>query len=360
MTTSYLHDLLISDLALRRLLTNAMRLVLFHAKSEKGFFILNREIDLFKKITPEITADSLFCAKSFPIKNELDLPTAISPKMIEEINSLLDAPGSQGKNFEQKTLIWQWGSTSIVCKMLPVNERIIGILYLEMQSASNLIPVEIMGLFDAVISQLLISFENEIFQLHQMQLLREKMNPHFLFNALSSIAELCSERPESAETAIVKLSSLYRNILTTEISVGTLDMELEIIQRYLFIEKLRFGDKLSWRIELQGDPKSVALPPLLLQPLVENSVKHGISASSSGQNRIDITIKAQISEKNCRIIITDNGVGFSPTNSGAGFGLKSVQDSLKYFFKDNYSFEISHVNGVSVSITIPVFSALEG
>ena len=147
--------------------------------------------------------------------------------------------------------------------------------------------------------------------------LASQINPHFLFNTLTSISSLIRSQPETARTLIVKLSGLLRRLLRSQEHFVTLREELEAIDEYLDIEAVRFGPKLT--IEKSIDPGSldVVLPSMLLQPLVENSIKHGLSPKI-GEGRILIRTSRQ--DGHSIIDIIDNGVGIRHADNGVGIG----------------------------------------
>jgi two-component system, LytTR family, sensor kinase len=142
----------------------------------------------------------------------------------------------------------------------------------------------------------------------RVEALASQINPHFLFNTLTSISSLIRSQPETARMLIVKLSGLLRRLLRSQEHFVTLREELEAIDEYLDIESIRFGPKL--RIEKSIDPASLDLvvPSMLLQPLVENSIKHGL-APKIGEGRI--TIRSERRDGHAVIDIIDNGVGVS-------------------------------------------------
>jgi sensor histidine kinase YesM len=125
--------------------------------------------------------------------------------------------------------------------------------------------------------------------------LEHQMRPHFLFNALNSLAELIESEQENAAAITYKLSDLYRKILANSATKTTaLSAELEVVRAYLEIEQLRFGDRLSYEIEVDESVGEIYLPSLLLQTLVENAVKHGIApALEGGKLRVEIACASQ-------------------------------------------------------------------
>lgn len=178
--------------------------------------------------------------------------------------------------------------------------------------------------------------EYQLLQLEQqktraeLEALQAKINPHFLYNSLNSIASLVHDEPDRAERMVVLLSKLFR--YTTGMKnryFNTIADELEMVRTYLDVEQVRFGDRLTYRIDLL-DPalKEVQIPQFLLQPLVENAIKHGIS-KVAGPGAIILRITEENGWLCCRI--HDNGPVF-PEELVAGYGLQSIQDKLKLLY----------------------------
>jgi sensor histidine kinase YesM len=186
----------------------------------------------------------------------------------------------------------------------------------------------------------------------ELEALQAKINPHFLFNTLNSIASLISENPKAAESTVEKLSELFRYTLKdADKSTVTLSEELEIVRTYLEIEKVRFGDRLKYTINYDGSIMDLKIPALLIQPLVENSIKHGIAKDIQGGT---ILVDVQKIENKCRILVQDNGEGFQTTNTENGFGLRSIQERLNYMYADKAGLEIIQNNPTQIVITIPL------
>jgi two-component system, LytTR family, sensor kinase len=193
----------------------------------------------------------------------------------------------------------------------------------------------------------------------RVQALANQINPHFLFNTLTSISSLIRSQPETARTLIVKLSGLLRRLLRAQEHFVTLREELEAIDEYLDIEAIRFGPKLT--IEKVIDPATldVVLPSMLLQPLVENSIKHGLSPKI-GEGHVLIR---SVRENGHTIIdIIDNGVGVSRTHAdhgdltkGSGIGLQNVNERLRVIYGTNYQLQLDSVpgEGTCARIVIP-------
>jgi two-component system, LytTR family, sensor kinase len=193
--------------------------------------------------------------------------------------------------------------------------------------------------------------------------LASQINPHFLFNTLTSISSLIRSEPETARTLIVKLSGLLRRLLRSQEHFVTLREELEAIDQYLDIEAVRFGPKLT--IEKSIDPASldVVVPSMLLQPLVENSIKHGLSPKI-GEGRI--LIRSIRQNGHSIIDIIDNGVGVSHAqaernklNPGSGIGLQNVNERLRVIYGANYQLQLDSVpgQGTCARVVVPQLSA---
>ena len=190
----------------------------------------------------------------------------------------------------------------------------------------------------------------------RVEALASQINPHFLFNTLTSISSLIRSQPETARVLIVKLSGLLRRLLRSQEHFVTLREELEAIDEYLDIEAMRFGPRL--RIEKQIDPASldVVVPSMLLQPIVENSIKHGLEPKL-GEGRI--TIRSTRKDGHAIIDVIDDGVGVSPDDAsrvkGTGIGLRNVNERLRVIYGSNYQLELDSLpgGGTCARIIIP-------
>ena len=180
----------------------------------------------------------------------------------------------------------------------------------------------------------------------QMEALASQIQPHFLFNTLTSISSLIRSQPETARMLILKLSGLLRRLLRSQEHFVTLREELEAVDEYLDIESIRFGPKL--RIEKVIDPDSldIFVPNMLLQPLVENSIKHGL-APKIGEGRI--TIRTVRQNGQTVIDIIDNGVGVAGAQGNRertnGIGLRNVNERLRVIYGANYQLHLDSVPG---------------
>lgn len=187
----------------------------------------------------------------------------------------------------------------------------------------------------------------------QLASLESRIHPHFLFNTLNSIAALIRENPLLAEKMVERLSVLLRYSLDSNArSLVTLAQELKITRDYLEIEKVRFGDRLHYKIEADERFSETKLPPLALQTLVENSIKH-VAAKRSEETEIFISIKEN--SNLLKIEVRDNGEGFSHSAIKNGHGLDNLQRRLETIFDGRAQLEITK-NGAGgcVSLIIPV------
>jgi two-component system LytT family sensor kinase len=190
----------------------------------------------------------------------------------------------------------------------------------------------------------------------RVEALASQINPHFLFNTLTSISSLVRSQPETARMLIGKLSGLLRRLLRSQEHFVTLREELEAIDEYLDIETIRFGPRL--RIDKSIDPASldIVVPSMLLQPLVENSIKHGL-APKVGEGRI--TIRSVRENGHAVIDVIDNGVGVGPTHvervKAGGIGLRNVNERLRVIYGANYQLQLDSVpgQGTCARIVIP-------
>jgi len=194
----------------------------------------------------------------------------------------------------------------------------------------------------------------------RLDALASQINPHFLFNTLTSVSSLIRSEPEKARTLIVKLSGLLRRLLRSQEHFVTLREELDAIDEYLDIESIRFGPQL--RVDKDIDPATLNLivPSMMLQPLVENSIKHGLS-QKLGEGRI--TIRSQRNGDHAIIDVIDNGAGIPPASAtrvkGTGIGLRNVNERLRVIYGANYQLQLDSVpgGGTCARIVIPEISA---
>lgn len=213
------------------------------------------------------------------------------------------------------------------------------------------------------------------FQQHQMKLLsaekdladarltslRMQLNPHFLFNAFNSVISLIDSNKDHAKDMLSELSSLMRHLLSQDKRhTITLAQEIEFNKRYLDIESIRFQDRLTIVMDITANAQEALVPNLILQPLIENALKHGF-AQTVGD--CQVSISATINEERLILCVADNGKGCSNPDMaiGTGVGLTNVQKRLEQMFGDDFSVNIQRVlpSGFQISLDIPyIYSTL--
>jgi preprotein translocase subunit SecG len=187
----------------------------------------------------------------------------------------------------------------------------------------------------------------------ELKTIKSHINPHFIFNALNSIRALVDENPARARTAITELSNILRSSMHAEkLETVPLHRELDIVKDYLALEQMRFEERLRVAFEIDEDTLDQPVPPMMLQTLVENAIKHGISKQINGGS---ITIKSDFVGDHHEITVLNSGQLNGQAN-GDGFGLKSTQDRLNLLYQDKASFHIRNLGGnmVESKIVMPV------
>ncbi len=192
----------------------------------------------------------------------------------------------------------------------------------------------------------------------QLQMLRYQLNPHFLFNTLNSVYALIKlAEVDVAKTMVSKLSQFLRYSLESNPNeLIKLSQEIEAIELYLSIEKVRFDDRLEFSHEVEPEAANCLVPGLLLQPLVENSIKYAIA---NRENTGVINLRAHIEESWLVITLADNGpdntMSAKVQQTSTGIGINNVKQRLATLYGDNYWFELRPVelSGLEVCIKIP-------
>jgi two-component system, LytTR family, sensor kinase len=196
----------------------------------------------------------------------------------------------------------------------------------------------------------------------RMEALQNQINPHFLFNTLNSVSSLVRFDPDTARELIIKLSNIFRRLLSRIDPYVPLREELEFIDNYLDIEVVRFGrDKLRVVKELDAASLDAMVPSMLLQPLVENSIKHGLASKIEGGS---IYMRSRITESHLIIEVEDDGVGMGAANllerptglGGTGIGMANVAERLKVLYGETAHMTIdSHDGkGTLVRLRLPI------
>ncbi len=183
--------------------------------------------------------------------------------------------------------------------------------------------------------------------------LASQINPHFLFNTLTSISSLIRSQPETARMLITKLSAMLRRLLRSQDQFVTLREELAAIDEYLGIETVRFGPTLVVEKQIAPETLDQMVPSMLLQPLVENSIKHGLSPKVGGGR---ITISSERTNGHTVIEIIDDGMGMTTDRPlpGTGIGLRNVDERLRVIYGANYHLKLSSSPGEGTCARIEI------
>lgn len=184
----------------------------------------------------------------------------------------------------------------------------------------------------------------------ELKSLKSQINPHFLFNSLNSISSLTMFDPEKAQTMIIKLSEYLRFSLQFKPDDKiTFEKEIENIQRYLEIEKIRFGKRLAMQFEISAGCNTVKVPTMILQPLFENAIKYGVHENTE---ETLITIKASKDEKYIKVSISNNYDPQSVGVRGQGIGLSNIKERMHLIYGSSELVQIQDKNNI---FTITLF-----
>jgi histidine kinase/histidine kinase/DNA gyrase B/HSP90-like ATPase len=194
----------------------------------------------------------------------------------------------------------------------------------------------------------------------QIRALQAQIRPHFLFNTLNVLSNLIHTDPRKAEDLTEELAAVFRYTLdATRTEWVPLEDEVRFVTSYLQIEKARFEGRLRYIISLEQQTRDVRIPPMILQPLVENAVRHGIASRIEGGV---VRLSAKVSAGRLVLVVEDSGSGLkAEDNSGQGIGLKNVCDRLKHIYQDQAMLRLSALEptGTRVTLTLPEFSEIQ-
>lgn len=192
-----------------------------------------------------------------------------------------------------------------------------------------------------------LSLEKTVKEL-ELKTIKSHINPHFIFNSLNSIRALVEENPKRARTAITELSNILRSSLQVEkLETVPLHKELDIVKDYLALEQMRFEERLKVEMEIDEDTLEQQIPPMMLQTLVENAIKHGISKRIHGGT---IRIISRFNDTNFELIVQNSGN--LEMKKEEGFGFKSTRDRLKFLCNGNAYFKVEEIEGAKVQSKI--------
>jgi two-component system, LytTR family, sensor kinase len=189
----------------------------------------------------------------------------------------------------------------------------------------------------------------------QLQALKMQIHPHFLFNTLNSIAALLHKDVEAADRMIARLGDFLRLTLkSSDAPIVDFEQELEFLKCYLAIEHIRFQDRLTVELDIDPEVLTVRVPNLILQPIVENAVRHGVARQTHPGL---ITIRARREGERLIMRVEDNGPGLKANSNGSGIGLSNTRARLEQCYGSDFSFQIANSaeRGASVTLDVPAF-----
>ena len=193
----------------------------------------------------------------------------------------------------------------------------------------------------------------------ELKALQAQINPHFLFNTINTIASLCRTDPDRARILLREFAVFYRSTLEDASDLIPLERELKQVQRYFMFEVARFGeDRLQLDVNVDDDLLRMYVPSFMIQPLVENAVKHAMRA----EGKLTVTITGEIQAENIVVVVADDGVGMSEetiatmmnkvSTTGLGIAVKNVQDRISGYFGPESRMQVTSDEGVGTSVSI--------
>lgn len=188
----------------------------------------------------------------------------------------------------------------------------------------------------------------------ELKLLQSQMEPHFLFNTLSNVMGLIERDPDKARRMLESFTSFLRaSFMTARDRTVTLAHEADVVKNYLDVFALRMGGRLQYRIDIPDELREFRIPPLLIQPLVENAVKHGLEPAREGGT---VSVRARLDGNFVRISVADTGIGLNEKSAGAGIGLENIRMRLNLVYgeRGRLIVEENTPAGIIVSIVIPL------
>lgn len=264
---------------------------------------------------------------------------------------------------------------SFIAVPLRPGDRMVGvlILYRDLRGKSivDLTLAEGLGtLFSTQLELAELEYQKELSAASEIRALQAQIQPHFLFNTLNTIGSLIRSRPEKAREVLVFLGEFLRRNMRQGVAFHTVQEEFKHVEAYLAIEEARFANKLKVNINIESGTEEVVLPPLVLQPLVENAVKHGLLPKDTGGT---MSIHVRLEEDSLKIVVQDDGVGISAfklrdmlegdqgEDAEIGIGLRNVHWRLLRLYGRGLLIESTLGEGTSVSFRVPLSgSALKG
>lgn len=304
-------------------------------------------LPLYIAITDSITFNSLFAFLSIPVWYVLKY---VAPTKQKNSNIFIN----HLTILTLLTLIWLLISNHILKFVFESNEPyfeflessipvriVIGLFYYLLTIAIYYIIIYYNDLQDKLLEE---SRLKELVTITELNMLKSQINPHFLFNSLNSISSLTLIAPSQAQEMIIKLSDFLRYTISHQTNQQiSLNKELEIIKLYLDIEQVRFSDKLKLEWQIDTPQHSIKIPTMLLQPIYENAIKHGVYDAI---DEIIIKTNGENSADFYKITITNNFESGISSKKGSGLGLKNVSERLRL----NYGIENLLTTSISNSL----------
>ena len=240
---------------------------------------------------------------------------------------------------------------ALLCVPLLHGGTLNSILYLENSLFTDVFSPDQRQLVTLLGNHAAIALSNLDHHRLQMEAIQAKVNPHFLYNALSVIAELVATEPHRAEEAVFGLARLYRYILNSCVDDKVpLERELAIVRDYLELERARFGPRLRVEWDVDDSTAAVNVPALLLQPLAENAVNHGIRRNIEGGV---VRVSARVQGNQLLLSVADDGPGWYQGQGGNGFGVRSIEQRLQLLYGDQAYLRFEKGSGVTATISLP-------
>jgi sensor histidine kinase YesM len=187
----------------------------------------------------------------------------------------------------------------------------------------------------------------------EIKLLQSQMEPHFLFNTLSNILGLIDPDPEKAKRMLESFTRFLRaSLVTARSETVALSQEMDVVKNYLDIFTVRMGERLRYTIDIPADLQGFRIPPLLIQPLVENAVKHGLEPSISGG---ELLISGAREGDRVRIVVADSGLGINELSPGSGIGVENIKKRLELVYggRARLVFEENKPKGLKAVVEMP-------
>lgn len=188
----------------------------------------------------------------------------------------------------------------------------------------------------------------------EIRTLRANLQPHFIFNALNSIRALIDENPTLAREAVTRMSNILRNSISKQQTTDSLQNELQLVEDYLLLEKIRFEERLQYVIQIAPETFEISIPTMMLQTLVENAIKHGISKLEAGGF---IEISSKLVGNQLHLIVKNSGQLDAADRhaDSLGFGLKATESRLLYMYGSEAQFILENQkNAVCATIILPI------